>query len=259
MKPPLCSTAGRNGSLAEFTIVDPSGIALKPQSLSFVEAASLNVTYITTLQGLRDYGKIQAGDRVLIIGASGGCGTAAVQLAKAFGANEIVGVCSGRNADLVKSLGATDIVDYTKQTVQEFCKNGKDAVEEDQKFDVIYDAATNSGAGEDYKESSMELLKTDPQRHGQYVAINGSAGMWLRKFTIGFKANQHLLTCNTNTQDLSYLAKLIDENEGIRPVIAENLLFNADNVQKGFDLLKSRRAAGKIVFDIENSEPSLTE
>ena len=69
---------------------------------------------------------MQDGDRVLIIGASGGCGTAAVQLAKLLGAKDIVGVCSGRNGEFVKSLGATDIVDYTKQTIKEFCLQGGD-------------------------------------------------------------------------------------------------------------------------------------
>jgi len=243
-------TANRSGSLAEFTTVQPSNIALKPKSLSFVETASLNVAYVTSLQSLRDYGKVQSGDRVLIIGASGGCGTAAVQIAKAMGAKDIIGVCSGKNAELVKSLGATDIVDYTKQTVKEFCLNGKEKIEEDQKFDVIYDAATNSGAGEDYKDSSMELLKDDGKRHGQYVAINGFIGTWLRRLTIGMKANQHLVMCKTDTEILEYLAKMIDENE-IKPVIADDMPFDADNVEKGFVSLKSRRTVGKIVFHME--------
>lgn len=241
-------SAGRNGSLAEFVLVDPKTIALKPKNASFVEAASMNVTYITALQGLRKYGKMQEGDRVLIIAASGGTGTAAVQLAKILGAKEIVGVCSGKNAEFVKSLGATDIVDYTKQTVKEFCLNGGSEVTEDQKFDVVFDAATNSGAGEDYKDQSLELLKTG-QRHGQYVAINGSAGMWLRYFTIGFKANQNMLVADSNTEDLDYLAKLVDEN-GMKPIIAEDLPFNAENLEKGFSLLKSRRMVGKVVFNM---------
>lgn len=207
-------SAGTNGSLAEYTIVDPKHIALKPSSVSFAEAATLNVTHITSLQGLRDYGKLQEGDRVLIIGASGGCGTAAVQLASTLGAKDIVGVCSGRNAELVRSLGATDIIDYTQQTVRDFYLSGEQTeVPEEKKFDVIYDTATNSGAGEDYKDTCMQLLKKDGERHGQYVAICGYRTMWLRLFTIGFKKNQHLFLAKADAADYEYLAKLADSNQ----------------------------------------------
>ena len=189
---------------------------------------------------------MQPGDRVLIIGASGGCGTAAVQLAKMMGAAEIVGVCSGRNAELVKSLGATDVVDYTKETVAQHCSNGDETVEEGRNFDVIFDTATGSSGGENYTDSSVVLLKNDGERHGQYVVINGAP-------LIGDPANQHLITMRCNSKDLSDLAKLIDDN-GIKPVIGESLVFNEGNLKKGFDLLRSRRAVGKIVFNMSGLE-----
>ncbi|XP_063675065.1 uncharacterized protein LOC134811884 [Bolinopsis microptera] len=250
-----------NGSLAEYTIAPLAGVAHKPKSASFVEAAAMCTTYSTSLQSLRDYGKLSKDDRVLVIGASGGCGTAGIQVAKSMGAKDIVGVCSGKNEEFVKSLGATDVIDYTKQTIKDYCLNESGAINPELQFDVIYDAATNSGGGEDYKNISMELLKpaTADKKHGQYVAINGSRDMWIRMYTIGFKANQHMMLAKQNPEDLQQLAKLVDDgwtnSEGVqeylKPVIAEELPFTAEAVEKGFDLLKSRRAKGKIVFKMD--------
>merc|ERR1711936_211582 len=90
-----------SGSMAEFAVCKSASTALKPGDLSFEEAAALPTAYITGLQGLRDQGGLQEGDKVLVIGASGGCGIAGVQLAKSLGASEIVGVCSGKNKDMV--------------------------------------------------------------------------------------------------------------------------------------------------------------
>ncbi|XP_063695458.1 uncharacterized protein LOC134826886 [Bolinopsis microptera] len=250
-----------NGSLAEFTIAPLAGVAHKPKSASFVEAAAMFTTYMTSLQALRDYGKLCKDDRVLVIGASGGCGTAGIQVAKSMGAKDIVGVCSGKNEEFVKSLGATDVIDYTKQTIKDYCLNESGAINPELQFDVIYDAATNGGGGEDYKNISMELLKpaTADKKHGQYVVITGSADMWIRKFTIGSKANQHTMLTKQNPEDQQQLAKLVDDgwtnSEGVqeylKPVIADELPFTAEAVEKGFDLLKSRRAKGKIVFKMD--------
>ena len=250
-----------NGSLAEYTITTLAGLAHKPKSISFVEAAAMFTTYMTSLQALRDYVKLVKDDRVLVIGASGGCGTAGIQVAKSMGAKDIVGVCSGKNEEFVKSLGATDVIDYTKQTIKDYCLNESGAINPELQFDVIYDAATNSGGGEDYKNISMELLKpaTADKKHGQYVAINGGVDMWVRKFTIGLKANQHTMLTNQNPEDLQQIAKLVDDGwtnskgvqEFLKPVVGEELPFTAEAVEKGFDLLKSRRAKGKIVFKMD--------
>ena len=90
------------GTLADFAVANPEEIALKPKNLSFSQAAAMALTYLTSLQALRDYGGLKKRGRVLIIGASGGCGIAALQLAKSMGAGNVFAVCSGKNAELVK-------------------------------------------------------------------------------------------------------------------------------------------------------------
>src|SRR5438067_10786246 len=120
---------GRTGSLAQYVCARADrAIALKPSNMTFEQAGSVAVAAITALQGLRDKGHVQAGQKVLINGASGGVGTFAVQIAKSLGA-EVTGVCSTRNLDLVRSIGADHVIDYTKE---DFTKSG-------QRYDVIFD------------------------------------------------------------------------------------------------------------------------
>jgi NADPH:quinone reductase-like Zn-dependent oxidoreductase len=127
----------RAGALAEYICVRTTGaMALKPGNVTFEQAASIP-TALVALQGLRDTARVKAGQKVLINGASGGVGTFAVQIAKAFGA-EVTGVCSTRNVDLVKSLGADRVIDYTKE---DFSKG-------DQRYDLIYDLVNNRSFAE---------------------------------------------------------------------------------------------------------------
>ena len=122
----------RAGALAEYICVRRDGaVVSKPDNVTFEQAASIP-TALVALQGLRDTGRVKAGQKVLINGASGGVGTFAVQIAKAFGA-EVTGVCSTRNLDLVRSIGADHVIDYTKE----------DYTKGDQRYDVIYDLINN--------------------------------------------------------------------------------------------------------------------
>lgn len=123
----------KNGAVAEYLCARADrGVVLKPTNISFEQAAAVPVAAITALQGLRDKGKIQAGQKVLINGASGGVGTFAVQIAKVLGA-EVTGVCSTRNLEMVRSIGADHVIDYTKEN---FTKGA-------QRYDVIYDLVGN--------------------------------------------------------------------------------------------------------------------
>src|SRR6266851_4457889 len=145
---------GRGGAFAQYVCVRAGrAVALKPTNLTFEQAASVNIAGITALQAIRDKGKVQPGQKVLINGASGGVGTFAVQIAKSFGA-DVTGVCSTRNADLVRSLGADHVVDYTKE---DFAKSG-------QRYDIILDNVPNHSLSE-----CRRIL--NPK--GKYVMIGG--------------------------------------------------------------------------------------
>src|SRR5882762_4161143 len=129
---------GRGGAFAEYVCVRANrAVALKPANVTFEQAASVNIAGLTALQAVRDKGKVQPGQKVLINGASGGVGTYAVQIAKIFGA-DVTGVCSTRNVDLVKSLEADRVIDYTKE----------DYTKSDQKYDVILDNVSNHSLSE---------------------------------------------------------------------------------------------------------------
>src|SRR5436190_1166244 len=128
----------KKGAVAEYICVRADkGVVLKPANITFEQAGSVAIAGLTALQGLRDKGHIHAGQKVLVNGASGGGGTFAVQIAKAFGA-EVTGVCSTGNVDLVKSLGADHVIDYTKE----------DYTKGEQRYDIIYDLVNNHSFAE---------------------------------------------------------------------------------------------------------------
>ena len=120
------------GAFAEYVCAKEKYIAIKPESVTFEAAASTPVAALTALQGLRDYGKVQPGQKVLVNGASGGVGTFAGQIAKSYGA-EVTGVCSTRNLDMARSIGADYVIDYTRE---DFTRSGK-------QYDLIFDVAAN--------------------------------------------------------------------------------------------------------------------
>ena len=143
-----------SGSFAEYVSVPESALALKPSNVSFEEAAAAPVAAVTALQGLRDQGHIQPGQKVLINGASGGVGTFAVQIAKAFG-SEVTAVCSSRNLEIARLIGADHVIDYTKE---DFTQSG-------QQYDLIL--AVNG-----YQPLSAYKRALTPQ--GIYVFVGGT-------------------------------------------------------------------------------------
>src|SRR5215469_11512263 len=147
------------GAFAQYACASESSLAMKPDSVTFEQAGSVAIAALTALQGLRDKGKIQPGQKVLINGAAGGVGTFAVQIAKSFGA-DVTGVCSTRNVEMVRSIGADHVVDYTKE---DFTKSAD-------RYDVFLDNVGNHSLSE-----CTRVL--NPK--GKYIIIGGPSGRWI--------------------------------------------------------------------------------
>ena len=147
------------GAFAEYVCTSESALVMKPDNVTFEQAASVPVAAFTALQGLRDKGQIQPGEKVLINGAAGGVGTLAVQIAKWFGA-DVTGVCSTRNLDMVRSIGADRVVDYKQE---DFTKSG-------QRYDLLFDGVGNH---------SLSACRRVLNAKGIYVPFGGSGGRWM--------------------------------------------------------------------------------
>ena len=222
------------GAFAEYVTAPEQALALKPTNLTFEEAAAVPVSAVTALLGLRE-GKIQAGQKVLINGASGGVGTFAVQIAKAFGA-EVTAVCSTGKVELVRSLGAHHVIDYTKE---DFTQNG-------QQYDLIFCAVGNRSL-KDYKRA----LK--PQ--GACV-IAGFTGLGLlfqhmilgpRQSQVGGQRVGLMATVNSTKTDLVFLHELLQAGKVV-PVIDKCYPFK--EVPDALRYLETGRARGKVVITV---------
>ena len=197
---------GRGGAFAQYVCPRATrAVALKPANVSFEDAASVNIAGITALQAVRDKGKVQAGQKVLINGASGGVGTFAVQIAKSFGA-DVTGVCSGRNADLVKSLGADHVIDYTKE---DFTKGAE-------RYDVMLDNVGNH---------SLSECRGVLIPNGKYVLIGGGGAsdqgflgglgkaLWAMVFSKFVNQQMGMMMADANHNDLTILADMMQSGK----------------------------------------------
>ena len=161
-----------HGCFAEYVGVSGDEVQLKPANITFEAAAAVGAAAFTALQGLRDLGRVEAGQKVLINGASGGVGTFAVQIAKSFGA-EVTGVCSTRNVDLVRSIGADDVIDYTRE---DFTQNG-------QRYDLIFDVVAKRSFTDCQRALKPQGIYITTEfspalaLKGQWIAITGSKKM----------------------------------------------------------------------------------
>ena len=214
------------GACAEYVCVSEDGLSLKPTNLTFEEAAAVPVAGFTALQGLRDKGQIQAGQKVLINGASGGVGTFAVQIAKSFGA-EVTGVCSTRNLDMVQSIGADHVIDYGEE---DFTQTGD-------RYGLILDAVGNH---------SLSDCKRALHANGIYVAVAGSVGRVLWMGMTGGKRMVSMLA-RRNTEDLVVLKELL-ETGSVRPVIDRR--YPLSEVAEAIRYLEAGHAQGKVVITV---------
>jgi NADPH:quinone reductase-like Zn-dependent oxidoreductase len=223
-----------NGGFAEYVTIPESALALKPANLSFEEAAAVPMAAITALQGLRDNGQIQAGQKVLINGASGGVGTFAVQIARTFGA-EVTAVCSTRNLDIARSLGAEHVIDYTKE---DFTKNG-------QQYDLIF-------AANGYHPLSAYKRALTP--HGIYVMAGGSTAQIFQAMLMGQRMSETGgrkmggVTAKLNPKDLVFLKELLEAGK-IVPVIDRR--YTLSETAEALRYLGEGHARGKIVITID--------
>jgi NADPH:quinone reductase-like Zn-dependent oxidoreductase len=234
---------GRTGAFADYVCVkEDRAIALKPANVTFERAGSVGIAGVTALQGLRDKGKIQSGQKVLINGASGGVGTFAVQIAKSYGA-EVTGVCSGRNVDLVKSLGADHVIDYTKE---DFTKSG-------QRYDLLFDNIQNHSFSE-----RRGILDPDGicvmagvggsgASGGQIIGVLfGELNAYLRSRFVSQKFVAFL--AEFSQKDLNILADLMQSGK-VTPVIDRT--YKLSDVASAFRYLEQGHAHGKVVVTVE--------
>lgn len=229
---------GRTGAFAEYVVVpEDRALALKPGNISFDQAASVPIAGITALQALRDHGKIEPGQKVLINGASGGVGTFAVQIAKSLGA-EVSGVCSTRNVEMVRSLGADHVFDYKQENY----------TESGQTFDVIIDMVGNHSLS-----ANLEVLSED----GYLVLVGGPSGDWIGPLMGPLKAavmslfvdqQMGMMLGHLRQDDMNVLADLMLVNV-VTPVIDRR--YKLSEVPAAIHYSEEGRARGKIIIDLQ--------
>jgi NADPH:quinone reductase-like Zn-dependent oxidoreductase len=215
-------------------------LAIKPDNVTFEQAASAPLAALTALQGLRDKGKIQAGQKVLINGAAGGVGTFAVQIAKSYGA-DVIGVCNTRNVDMVRSIGANRVIDYTQE---DFTKSG-------QRFDLILDTVGNH---------SLLACRRVLNPKGIYVMVGGPTGRWMMgplarlitALVLSRFMSQKLVMvlAKPSKEDLAALHELMKAGR-VTPVTDKR--YSLSEVPEAIRYLEEGHARGKIAITVEQN------
>ncbi len=219
------------GAYAEYAAVSEKVAALKPANMTHAQAAAVPLAGLTALQALRDEGKLEVGHKVLINGASGGVGTFAVQLAKVLGAGEVTGVCSRANSDLVASLGADRLIDYTQQ----------DFTQDTVKYDIIFDVVGNR--------SFLDCKKV-LQPKGVYITTQPFPTDFLQSFLTYLLPGQkyQVILMKSNHDDLAFLAEQIEEGK-IRAVIDRT--YPLSELAAAHTYSEEGHAIGKIVITMD--------
>ena len=227
-------SAGSSGGFAEYACADENHLALKPANLSFEAAAAVPVAAMTALQGLRDKGRIQAGQMVLIAGASGGVGTFALQIAKALGA-EVTAVCSSRNLDVARSIGADHIIDYTRE----------DFTQGSQRYDLILAVNGNH---------PLSAYRRALSPKGRYVCAGGAMPQIFQAMFLGSLLSRKngrkmgfMGIAKPNQKDLACIRELLETGK-IAPVIEKSYLLH--EVPSAIRYVAEGHARGKVVLQI---------
>ncbi|MEU8379983.1 NAD(P)-dependent alcohol dehydrogenase [Streptosporangium sp. NPDC048865] len=229
----------KEGGFAEYVCVAEDELAPKPKNLSYGQAAAVPMAAVTALLGLRDDGRIRPGQRVLVNGASGGVGTFAVQLARAFGA-EVTGVCRTGNVELVRSIGAHEVVDYVKE---DFAREGR-------RYDLLLDVAGSR---------PVSACRRALLPKGTHVLVGGPGGRWLRPVdhifsalaTSPFVSQRTVRTdttrCAENRRNLMALTELIEAGK-VTPVIDRQYPFEETRAAVAYQ--EEGHAQGKVVITL---------
>ncbi len=222
---------GSYGGFAEYACAAEDRFVSKPAYLTFEEAAAVPMAALTALQGLRDHGQIQAGQKVLINGASGGVGTFAVQIAKSFD-TEVTGVCSTTKMDLVRSLGADQVIDYTQE----------DITSNKRQYDLIFDVAA-------YR--PISAYKRILSSGGIYVLAGGSVArifqLMLKSMAGAKNKRMRVMVAKISQKDLLFILELISAGK-VRPIIDKR--FPLSETAEAVRYLEEGRARGKVVITV---------
>jgi NADPH:quinone reductase-like Zn-dependent oxidoreductase len=228
------------GAFAEYACTTASSLTMKPDNMTFEQAAAVPVAAITALQGLRDKGKIEQGQKVLISGASGGVGTFAVQIARSFGA-DVTGVCSTGNIDMVRAIGADRVIDYTRE----------DFTEGAQHYDLILDC---------FATHSLSEYRRVLNPKGRYVGVGGPVGSMIgmlagqiAQLVLSRFGSQKFVSfmARLNHEDLNTLRQLMEAGK-LTPVIDRS--YPLCEVPEAVRYLKEKHARGKVVITF-NEQP----
>jgi len=227
------------GAFAEYACASDQALVAKPDNVTFEQAASVPIAAITALQGLRNKGDIQPGQKVLINGAAGGVGTFAVQIAKWFGA-DVTGVCSTRNVEMVRSIGADRVADYTQE----------DFTISERRYDLIFDCVGNH---------SLSACRRVLLPKGTYIAVGGPSGRWMiGAFARAIMApmllwfvsqNLVMVLAKPSKEDLSIMRELMGAGKVITTVIDKR--YELSEVPEAIRYLEEGHARGKVVITLE--------
>ena len=226
------------GAFAEYACTSEAALVMKPENVTFEQAASVPIAAVTALQGLRDKGQIQVGQTVLINGAAGGVGTFAVQIAKSFGA-EVTGVCRTGNVEMVRSIGAERVIDYTKE---DFTKSA-------QRYDVILDSVGNH---------SFSAYRRVLNPKGLCIVVGGPSGRWMiallarliKALVLSRLGSKKLIMvlAKLSKEDLAIMCELMKTGK-VTPVIDRR--YRLSEVAAAIQYLEEGHARGKVVIAFE--------